>query len=111
MRFTFGKFNGVRIEDAPRWYLSWLDSQEWVIERFPRLAEAVAQRLDALADDQTTAELPTTALAKDVLKTWRRTVLAKWHPDKLGGSHAAFIAVTDAVDSLGAMLIERGVSA
>ncbi len=111
MRLTFGKFNGARIADVPVWYLSWLDSQAWFGERFPPLAEAVTRRLDALADDQTADEPPTTALATDVLKSWRRAVLAKWHPDRAGGSHAAFLAVTDAVESLGAMLTERGVSA
>lgn len=111
MRLTFGKFNGARIDDVPTWYLTWIDSQAWFGERFPLLAEAVAQRLDALAYDQTTAEPPTTALATDVLKSWRRTVLARWHPDRPGGSHAAFLAVNDAVESLGAMLTERGVSA
>ncbi len=111
MRLTFGKFNGARIEDVPRWYLAWLDSQEWFAERFTPLAEAVARRLDTLADDQSIDEPQTTALATDVLKNWRRTVLAKWHPDRQGGSHAAFLAATDAVESLGAMLIERGVSA
>ncbi len=108
MRFTFGKFNGARIDDVPTWYLSWLTNQDWFTERFPRLAEAVTRRLDALADDQTIDEPPTTALATDVLKTWRREVLKKWHPDRDGGSHEAFVAVTDAVQTLGEMLARQG---
>ena len=111
MRLTFGKFNGARIDDVPAWYLFWLSNQDWFGERFPQLAEAVVRRLDALADDQTPAEPPTTALATDILKRWRRTVLAKWHPDRAGGSHAAFIAVNDAVESLSKLLAAKGVSA
>lgn len=107
MRLSFGKFNGARIEDVPRWYLVWLDSQPWFADRFPRLAEAVARRLDALADD----EPQTTSLAADTLKTWRRAMLAKWHPDRPGGSHAGFLAVSDAIQSLNEMLTGRGVSA
>ena len=84
MRLTFGKFNGARIDAVPSWYLAWLDEQPWLREKFPALAEAVARRLDALV---------------------------RWHPDKPNGSHQAFLAVTDAVESLSKLLIERGVSA
>ena len=111
MRLTFGKFNGARIDDVPSWYLSWLTNQAWFGERFPQLAEAVARRLDAVAHDQTTDEPPTTGIATDVLKRWRRTVLARWHPDKPGGSHSAFLAVSDAVESLSKLLATKGVSA
>lgn len=110
MILPFGKFRGKRLKELPHWYLSWLDTQEWFRTRFPLLADAVTQRLDAMADDQTADEPQTTALATDVLKFWRRTTLAKWHPDKPGGSHAAFLAVSDAIESLGAML-DRGVRA
>ncbi len=102
MRLHFGKFNGQQIDEVPLWYLDWLANQPWLAQRFPLLATAARQRLDG--DDNQTS----TAINGDVLKTWRRTVLAKWHPDKDGGSHSAFLAVSDAVETLSAMLTHGG---
>lgn len=111
MTFRFGKFYGKKIADVPVWYLTWLADQDWFAERFPQMAAAVSRRLDALADNQTNDETSTTAITTDVLKSWRRSMLAKWHPDKPGGSHPAFLAASDCVESLSRLLTERGVSA
>lgn len=103
MFLPFGKFNGEKLTDVPTWYLEWLGQQKWFAEKFPQLAAEATRILD---DDD--APQPATALSRDVLKTWRRSVLKKWHPDRDGGSHAAFVAVSDAVQTLGEMLAERG---
>lgn len=106
MILPFGKHRGKSLCEVPRQYLSWLDAQTWFAESYPRLAEAVTRSLSG-GDD----ESQTTALATDVLKVWRRTILARFHPDRPGGSHAAFLAVTDAIESLASMLAKKGVSA
>ena len=103
MFLPFGKYNGKRLGEVPTWYLEWLGQQKWFNEKFPQLAAEAKRILD---DDD--APIPATALSRDVLKTWRRSVLKKWHPDRDGGSHAAFVAVSDAVQTLGEMLAERG---
>lgn len=107
MRLTFGKYNGEKLTEVPIWYLEWLGQQKWFNEKFPQLA-AEAKRILDDDDNDDDAPIPATALSHDVLKTWRRSVLKKWHPDRDGGSHAAFVAVSDAVQTLGEMLAERG---
>ena len=105
MRLTFGKFNGQKINDVPRWYLVWLSNKDWFGERFPQLAEAVAHRLDG--GDDTSSR----AITADLFKSWRSRVLVKWHPDRDDGSHVAFVAVNDAIEMLGKLLADKGVSA
>ena len=92
---------------GPTWYLEWLGQQKWFAEKFPQLAAEATRILDD-DDNDDDAPQPATALSRDVLKTWRRSVLKKWHPDRDGGSHAAFVAVSDAVQLLGEMLAGQG---
>jgi len=109
MILHFGKYRGKSIHEVPRSYLRWLNEQPWFSDEHPWLASEV--RL-LLGTSESTAEgTRSTAITTDVLKSWRRSMLARWHPDKPGGSHAAFLAVSDAVESLGAMLAAKGVSA
>ena len=97
----------------PKSYLKWLSRESWFADDYPSLAAQVRELLGTSSDAKTElkSQQQTTMLVADTLKTWRRTVLAKWHPDRAGGSHSAFVAVTDAVETLGKLMIERGVSA
>lgn len=105
MFLPFGKFNGEKLTDVPTWYLEWLGQQKWFADKFPQLAAEAKRILD---DDDDDAPQPATGLSRDVLKTWRRSMLAKWHPDKPNGSHEGFVAVQDAIETLGEMLAGQG---
>jgi hypothetical protein len=112
MILDFGKHRGKFIHEVPRSYLRWLNEQPWFAEEHPFLADHVRRLLGTSETAQETRQQQQPAsLMADTLKTWRRAVLTKWHPDRAGGSHAAFIAVSDAVDSLASMLAAKGVSA
>ena len=106
MILPFGKHRGKLLCEVPKSYLKWLSGESWFTDDYPSLAVQVRELLGTSSDAK-----PETMLVADTLKKWRRTVLAKWHPDRQGGSHSAFIAVSDAIESLSKMLVERGVSA
>lgn len=114
MILPFGKHRGKFLSEVPRSYLRWLNDQEWFQEEYQWDLAPEVRRLLGTSSDTTAkpnTQQQSTALVNDTLKVWRRAVLAKWHPDRPGGSHSAFLAVSDAVESLSNMLIERGVSA
>ncbi|MFM9961771.1 MAG: putative quorum-sensing-regulated virulence factor [Planctomycetaceae bacterium] len=110
MILPFGKHAGKPLCDVPRSYLRWLNTQDWFHDEYRwDLAAEVRRLLGTTANTET--QPPSTVIVTDTLKTWRRAVLAKWHPDRAGGSHSAFLAASDAVESLTKLLAERGVSA
>jgi len=45
MTIPFGKHRGEHVVDCPTGYLTWLDIQEWVRDRFPELAAEVKHEL------------------------------------------------------------------
>jgi len=103
MNIPFGRHRGKPLCEVPRSYMRWLTSQIWFDLEYPELA---AELRDVLNPDATPRDAAR-GITTNELKKWRSAVLLKWHPDRPGGSHAAFIAVTDAVDSLAALLADR----
>ena len=113
MILPFGKHRGKSLCEVPRSYLRWLDSQTWFHDEHPFLADDIRRFLGTSSDanPEPESQQQTPMLVADTLKSWRRTVLAKWHPDRPGGSHSAFLAVNDAVQTLVSMLAATGAPA
>lgn len=112
MYLWFGKHYGKSIHEVPRSYLEWLNRQEWFALEHPDLAWNVRQLLGTSEGKRAhNQSQQTTALVADTFKSWRQKALSKWHPDRPGGSHSAFVAVNDVIDSLSTLLKDKGVLA
>jgi hypothetical protein len=98
-RFDFGKHRGRLVKDVPDGYLRWcLRECECLDPSLRRAVTAELRRRDGSAppagpSDGAVADLPA------VIRTWHRTLVMRWHPDR-GGSKEAMQAINDAHDLL-----------
>lgn len=45
---TFGKYKGQTLDDVPADYLLWLEEQDWVQEKFPKIVAYVMKNRKAI---------------------------------------------------------------
>lgn len=50
-KIPFGKHKGERLIDVPASYLLWLETQDFVAEKFPDLYEYIMDNLDGLEQE------------------------------------------------------------
>ena len=93
----FGKHQDKPIDKIPQHYLKWLLAQEWFLDEFDYLAAVVKAYLNSLGGPKRPEQSqPKTSLTTDLVKTWHRRLVLRWHPDRYGGSHQAMVAINDA---------------